>query len=102
MALKAAFLFVAPSVDPAVHRKTVVTPQVELTAVAVNDYAQAVEVCRQLVDEGIVAIELCGGFGHVGTARIAEAVGDRAAVGVVRFDNHPGLEFKSGDALFAG
>jgi hypothetical protein len=102
MALKAAFLFVAPNVDPSVHRQTVVTPQVELTAVAVNDYAQAVEVCRQLVDEGIVAIELCGGFGHVGTARIAEAVGDRAAVGVVRFDNHPGLEFKSGDALFAG
>lgn len=102
MALKAAFVFVAPSVDPAIHRQTVVTPQVELTAVAVNDYAQAVEVCRQLVDEGIVAIELCGGFGHIGAARIAEAVGDRAAVGVVRFDNHPGLEFKSGDALFAG
>lgn len=102
MALKAAFLFVAPNVDPAVHRQTVITPQVELTAVAVNNYAQAVEVCRQLVDEGIVAIELCGGFGHVGTAHIAEAVGDRAAVGVVRFDNHPGLEFKSGDALFAG
>jgi len=103
MALKAAFLFVAPQVDPAVHRQTVITPQVELTVVAVNNYAQAAEVCRQLVDEeGIAAIELCGGFGHLGAARIAEAVGDRAAVGVVRFDNHPGLEFKSGDALFAG
>jgi hypothetical protein len=101
MALKAAFVFVAPNVDPQVHRKTVNTPQVELTAVAVNNYAEAVEVCQDLVDEGIVAIELCGGFGHVGAARIAEAVGGRAAVGVVRFDNHPGLEFKSGDALFA-
>lgn len=100
MALKAAFVFVAPDVDPAVHRQTVVTPQVELTAVAVNNYAQAVAVCRDLVDQGIVAIELCGGFGHVGAAAIAEAVGDRAAVGVVRFDNHPGLAFKSGDALF--
>ena len=68
MALKAAFVFVAPDVDPKVHRQTVVTPQVELTAVAVNNYA--------------------------------EAVGDKAAVGVVRFDNHPGLEFKSGDVLF--
>ena len=100
MALKAAFVFVAPNVDPQVHRKTVDTPEVELTAVAVNNYAEAVEVCQGLVDEGIVAIELCGGFGHVGAARIAEAVGNRAAVGVVRFDNHPGLEFKSGDALF--
>ncbi len=101
MALKAAFVFVAPDVDPKVHRQTVVTPQVELTVVAVNDYAQAVEVCQGLVaEEGIVAIELCGGFGHIGTARVAEAVGDKAAVGVVRFDNHPGLEFKSGDAIF--
>ena len=102
MALKAAFVFVAPGVDPAVHRGTVVTPLVELTAVAVKDYAEAVAVCRELVDGGIVAIELCGGFGHAGAAAVAEAVGDRAAVGVVRFDNHPGLEFKSGDALFRG
>jgi hypothetical protein len=102
MTLKAAFVFVAPDVDPSVHRQTVVTPQVELTAVAVNDYAQAVAICRDLVDQGIAAIELCGGFGHAGTAAVAKAVGDRAAVGVVRFDNHPGLGFKSGDALFGG
>jgi hypothetical protein len=102
MALKAAFVFVGPNVDPDVHRGTVVTPEVELTTVAVNDYAQAVAVCQELVEEGIVAIELCGGFGHVGTAAIAEAISDRATVGVVRLDNHPGLEFKSGDALFCG
>jgi hypothetical protein len=102
MPLKAAFVFVAPGVDPSVHRQKVVTPQVELTAVAANDYAQAVAVCRELVENGIVAIELCGGFGHAGAAAVAAAVGDRAAVGVVRFDNHPGLEFKSGDALFGG
>lgn len=100
MALKAAFVFVAPDVDPAVHRQTVVTPAVELTAVAVNNYDQAVAVCQDLVAEGIVAIELCGGFGNAGTAAVAQAVGDKAAVGVVRFDNHPGLGFKSGDALF--
>jgi hypothetical protein len=100
MALKAAFVFVAPDVDPEVHRQTVATPQVEVTTVAVNDYAQAVLVCQELVEAGIAAIELCGGFGHAGAAAVAQAVGDRAAVGVVRFDNHPGLEFKSGDALF--
>lgn len=102
MALRAAFVFVAPDVDPAIHRQTVVTPVVELTVVAVKDYDQAVAVCQELVEEGIAVIELCGGFGHAGTAAVAQAVGDRAAVGVVRFDNHPGLEFKSGDALFGG
>jgi hypothetical protein len=100
MALKAAFIFVAPEVDPQKHRSTVITPAVELTAVAVNDYSQAVEVCLAMVDEGYVAFELCGGFGHVGAAKIAEALQGKAAVGVVRFDNHPGLGFKSGDELF--
>lgn len=100
MALKAAFVFLAPNVDPKVHRQTVLTPAVELTAVAVNDYAQAVDVCNSLIEEGIVAVELCGGFGNIGTAMIAEALKGKAAVGVVRFDGHPGLENKSGDQIF--
>jgi hypothetical protein len=100
LALKAAFIFLAPEADPAVHQAQVVTPVVELTVVGVPDYARAEQVARTLVDEGIAAIELCGGFGHEGTARIVQAVQGKAAVGVVRFDNHPGLEGKSGDLLF--
>jgi hypothetical protein len=49
MALKAAFIFVAPAVDPAVHRSQVVTPAVELTVVAHN-YAQAEQVARDLAE----------------------------------------------------
>jgi hypothetical protein len=100
MALKAAFIFLAPQVDPKVHRQTVLTPAVELTAVAVNNYAEAVQVCQELVAEGIAAFELCGGFGNIGAGMIAEALKGKAAVGVVRFDGHPGLEGKSGDELF--
>ncbi len=100
MALKAAFIFFAPEVDPQKDRQTVVTPQVELTAVAAGNYKEAEAVAVKLVDEGIVAIELCGGFGNKGTARIAEAVAGKATVGVVRFDGHPGLGGKSGDELF--
>lgn len=50
--------------------------------------------------EGVVAIELCGGFGNAGTARIAAAVDGKAVVGAVRFDGHPGLGGKSGDTVF--
>ena len=100
MALKAAFIFLAPEVDPDKDRQVVVTPQVELTVVAANNYKEAEAVAIKLVDEGIAAIELCGGFGNRGTARIAEAVAGKAAVGVVRFDGHPGLGGKSGDELF--
>lgn len=100
MTLKAAFIFLAPEVDPENDRQTVVTPKVELTAVAAKNYKEAERVARQLVKEGIEAIELCGGFGNKGTARISEAVAGKAAVGVVRFDGHPGLAGKSGDELF--
>ena len=100
MALKAAFIFLAPEVDPDKDRKVVITPQVELTVVAANNYKEAEAVAIKLVDEGIAAIELCGGFGNRGTARIAEVVAGKAAVGVVRFDGHPGLGGKSGDELF--
>ncbi|EGB16311.1 hypothetical protein DND132_3108 [Pseudodesulfovibrio mercurii] len=98
-ALKAAFIFVAPGADPARNRNWVKTEAVELVAVAVKDYAQAEAVARELVEkEGIAAIELCGGFGAAGTARIAAAV--NVPVGVVRFDIHPGLNNVSGDTLF--
>lgn len=100
MALKAAFIFLSPSGDPQVNRGVVNTTEVEVITVAVKNYAVAEEVAVTLVEEGVVAIELCGGFGHVGTARIVQAVKGKAAVGVVRFDVHPGLEGQSGDALF--
>jgi hypothetical protein len=100
MTVKAAFIFLASEVDPQKDRQTVVTPQVELTAVAAGSYEEAEVVAIELVNEGIEAIELCGGFGNRGTARIADAVAGKAAVGVVRFDGHPGLDGKSGDELF--
>lgn len=100
MALKAAFIFVAPGADAKRDRTVVATAEVELVVVGVSDYAGAEDAAKDLVEEGVVAIELCGGFGHVGTARIVQAVAGRAAVGVVRFDVHPGLEGKSGDDIF--
>ncbi len=100
MALKAAFIFLSPSGDPQVNRGVVNTTEVEVITVAVKNYDAAEKVAVALVEEGVVAIELCGGFGHVGTARIVQAVKGKAAVGVVRFDVHPGLDGQSGDDLF--
>lgn len=98
--LKAAFMFLAPAADPFAHRQWVKTDKVHLLAIAVKDYAEAVETAKALVADGIAAIELCGGFGNRGTALIAEAVDGRIPVGVVRFDIHPGLGNASGDTLF--
>ncbi len=98
--LKAAFIFVAPDTDPSKHRTVIDTPAVELIVVGVKNYDEACRVAKELVEEGVKAIELCGGFGHIGVAKVVEAVDGKAAVGVVRFDIHPGLGGRSGDEFF--
>ncbi|MFK5927296.1 MAG: DUF6506 family protein [Desulfuromusa sp.] len=101
MALKAAFIFLAPGAEAQKHRSLIVTPEVELVVVGVPDYSSAEALTLELIAEGITAIELCGGFGHSGTARIVRAAKGEAAVGVVRFDCHPGLGGTSGDTIFS-
>ncbi|MDK2853442.1 MAG: hypothetical protein PWQ92_336 [Thermococcaceae archaeon] len=98
--LKAAFIFIAPEADPEKHRAVIETPMVELYVIGVKSYEEACEIAKKLVGEGIGAIELCGGFGHRGVAKVVEAVEGKVPVGVVRFDIHPGLEGKSGDEIF--
>lgn len=99
--LKAAFMFVTPDSDPQEHIARLSTPEVlDLTVVGVRDYDQAARVAKELIEQGVTAFELCGGFGHAGVARVAEAVEGRAVVGVVRFDHHPGMGHRSGDELF--
>jgi len=61
MALKAAFIFLAAGAKPDEHRSVVRTPQVDLVVVGVPDYAQAEIAAKSLVNEGVAAIELCGG-----------------------------------------
>lgn len=57
-------------------------------------------IAQELVEQGVKAIELCAGFGNEGIARVSKAVRGKASVGAVKFDHHPGFDFKSGDELF--
>ncbi|WP_320052612.1 DUF6506 family protein [uncultured Acetobacteroides sp.] len=100
MSVNAAFIFIAPEVDSATHRAAISTPVVNLSVVGVKTYEEAQKVALELVAEGVTAIELCAGFGSEGTALVAKAVGDKANVGVVRFDLHPGFGHQSGDKIF--
>ena len=76
------------------------TPVVHLTVVGVKNYSEAETVAIELVSQGVKAIELCAGFGNEGIALISKAVRGKASVGAVKFDHHPGFDFKSGDELF--
>jgi len=96
--LKVAFMFWTPDADPTKHRTTVSLDSFDLIVVGVRDYNQAVEVSRGLVKDGVKIIELCGGFGNIGAAKVAEAM-KGVPVGVVKFDIHPGLQGKSGDQI---
>jgi hypothetical protein len=98
--VKAAFIYVAPENDMAKHRAFIDSPVVKLQVVGVKNYNEAEIVAKELVADGVTAIELCAGFGVEGTARIAKAVEGKALVGVVRFDLHPAFNHQSGDKLF--
>ena len=100
MTVKAAFIYIAPENDYKNHKAFIDSPVVKLTVVGVQNYKEAQKVAQQLTEEGITAIELCAGFGIEGTALVTKSVGDKAIVGVVRFDHHPALGNQSGDKIF--
>lgn len=100
MSLKAAFIFIAQEGNPTIHHGLVETGSVSVGTYAVNSYTAATELAKELVNEGFIAIELCGGFGIEGVAKVKQAVNDKVVVGVVRFDHHPGLGHISGDDVF--
>ena len=95
---KLVFMFWVPNADPKKHRASISIDSIELIVVGVKDYDQAVEVSKELVKEGVMVIELCAAFGHIGVARIVEAV-KGVPVGVVRFDMHPAFGGKTGDQI---
>lgn len=100
MTLQAGFIFLAPEADFSKDHQTIDTKEVSLTVIGSSNYTDAVKAAVELEKKGVNAIELCGGFGIEGVAKIKQAVSRNIAVGVVRFDSHPGLENKSGDELF--
>ena len=97
--IKWAFLAVSKAAEGQVHQSVIRIPEREITTVLVNDYRQAGQVAKELYASGVTMFELCAGFGHKGVAAVRQAVPE-ALVGVVRFDNHPALDGKSGDELF--
>lgn len=100
MKVNAAFIFVAPETDKTLHRAVIETPALILNVIGVKNYTEGVEVAKEMADAGVGAIELCAGFGNEGTAMVSKAVKGKASVGAVKFDYHPGFDFKSGDELF--
>jgi predicted polyphosphate/ATP-dependent NAD kinase len=56
-----------------------------LICIGVSSVSDAPSLARQLVEDGVELIELCGGFGGAGLADIVSAVQGRVPVGAVFF-----------------
>lgn len=96
MKRKVAFMFVNGAMTE--PRRMVMDFEVgEMITIGVKNYEMACEEAKKLAEEGVLLLELCGGFGTIGHAKVTEAVCGKVQVGVVRFDNHPGYDGLSGD-----
>jgi len=105
MAFKAVFLAHAPDAEPEKHRCVIETPRYKLFVVVVKDQDQAVEMCKNLVEEeAIHSILLCPGFTHRDVAQISEAVGKNVGVFVARGDgpgNRVSAQVRKREGLFS-
>lgn len=97
MKRKLCFMFINGAIEGVQRTVMEVGPEGEMIMVGVGSYEDAIEESKKLADEGIVAIELCAGFGILGQAEIMKAVDGKCLVGAVRFDKHPAYDGLSGD-----
>ena len=85
MAFKVLSLAHAPDADKETHRSTIDTGMYRLFTVVVRNQAEAVETCREFVEEkSIDSVLLCPGFKPRDVSEIVDAVGENVAVSVAR------------------
>jgi hypothetical protein len=77
------YMFVEPSADSEKHRAEVEIPGAVCYVVGVSNFEEGARIAQKFADDGGAIIELCGGFGYEGAARVNEAVGGRVPVGVI-------------------
>ncbi|MEO3764651.1 DUF6506 family protein [Streptomyces sp. B8F3] len=78
-------VFPQPDADPKGTRTVFESGGRRLTLLAVPDEAEAAPLIADLVTEGAGLVELCGGFGPVGAAKVIAEVGDRVPVGAIGY-----------------
>jgi hypothetical protein len=84
MGLKALYMFINPKLDSNKHRAEIETPENgKMFFIGVNSIEEGIKIAESFVQDGIELIELCGGFGYEGTARIQNALGDKIPVGIM-------------------
>jgi len=96
--MKWAFIYLLEPDEPS-RKDTLGT----LVSVGVRDIGEGVAAARQLVDEGVELIELCGGFAGAGLGAVIDSVAGKVPVGAVFYgvDASAGLQRLFGVATLA-
>jgi hypothetical protein len=74
------FIAIGKGLDSKAHRMEMQSDAFTMIAIGIAS-EQAVTAARELVAEGIQLLELCGGFGSLGTAKIIKAIDNQILVG---------------------
>ncbi|WP_129664106.1 DUF6506 family protein [Phytoactinopolyspora endophytica] len=86
MTISWAYIYEHVGTDSVADRAVIERAGQRTVLAPVPDAAEAPALARTLVEDyDVTLIELCGGFSLADAARVAEAVGDRVAVGHVTF-----------------
>ena len=89
-----AFIFEAPETDPKADRMVIERGGLKTTIVAVPEASGVVRAARELAEEGVQFIELCGAFGPVWAGKVADATG--IPVGSVGYSGEAALARMAG------
>lgn len=79
------FIVTGAGLDPARHRCVMASDSFQMIAIGVPNASAGPDVARALVAQGVQLIELCGGFGPLGTAAVLAAVENAVPVGSVGY-----------------
>ena len=87
MSFNALFIAHSADADKTKHGSLIQTGTYKLFTVVVKNQEEALEVCKDTVnEEHIDAVLLCPGFTHADIAGIVKAAGDNVSVSVARGD----------------
>lgn len=80
---KFAFIVKAPGYSAEKHSTELSSAQFSTRIVGVSHLDEAITIARQLIDEGVQLIELCGGFSQSDRVTVQDQTGHKIPVGVV-------------------
>ncbi|ACA85732.1 DUF6506 family protein [Shewanella woodyi] len=79
------FIVLAKEYQPTQNRSVIENEYFKTQVVGVSTVEQAITVCRELIEEGVQVIELCGGFGEESANKVINSLDSQTPIGFVGF-----------------